>query len=104
MFLELKRRNQEVYYYKTRNNQEVDFALKEGKKVVGLLQVSVSLEDEKTRRRETDALIGAMEELKIPHAMLLTEDSEEVIRLKGKTISVKPVYQWLLETRTGMEG
>ncbi len=103
VFLELKRRNKEVYYYKTANNREVDFILKEGERAFALLQVSESLADEKVRMRETGALIEAMDELKISHSMILTEDSEEEIHLKNRTITVKPVYKWLLEPQADTE-
>ncbi len=103
VFLELKRRDKEIYYYKTVNNREVDFVLKEGKRASALLQVSESLADEKVRIRETGALMEAMDELKLSHAMILTEDSEEDIHLKNKTITVKPVYKWLLETQSDIE-
>ena len=97
VFLELRRKFQEIYYYKTTNNLEVDFLIKSGKNDLMLIQVADNLDNEKTRQRELNALIKAMDELKLKVALILTEDTEEEIALKGKIIIVKPIYKWLLE-------
>lgn len=96
VFLELRRRGPEIYYYKTANNLEVDFLVKAGKKDLSLIQVADNLDQEKTRQREVGALLKAMEELQLKSGLILTEDADENIRVKGKTIAIKPVYQWLL--------
>jgi len=97
VFLELKRRYQEIYYYKTRNNLEVDFLIKEARTTKAIIQVTQSLSNIQVRQREIKALGLAMEELKLNKAIILTEEEEEQIRLKDKIIQVKPVYKWLLE-------
>jgi predicted AAA+ superfamily ATPase len=99
VFLELKRRYPEIYYYKTRNNLEVDFLLKEAGTTKALIQVTQSLSNIQVRQRELKALGLAMEELKLNKAIILTEEEEEQIRLKNKIIQVKPVYKWLLEKK-----
>jgi len=96
VFLELKRRYPEIYYYKTANNLEVDFLVKSGRKDIALIQVADNLDSEKTKQRETGALTRAMDELKLKSALILTEDSEEEIKLNGKAIIVQPIYKWLL--------
>lgn len=95
VFLELKRRLRDVYYYKTEKGKEVDFlAIKSGKKE--LIQVSQSIKNGKTRKREIDGLIEAMDELKLKNGLILTEDEEEIIKAGKKKIVVKPAYKWLL--------
>lgn len=96
VFLELRRRRPEIYYYKTANSLEVDFLIKNGKKDISLIQVADNLGNEKTRQREISALTHSMDELKLKKALILTEDTEEEIKLKGKVIAVQPVYKWLL--------
>ncbi len=96
--LELRRRTQEIYYYKAVNNLEVDFLVKSGRKDVALIQVADNLDNDKTRQREVGALERAMNELKLHKALILTEDTEEDIRSGGNTISVKPIYKWILES------
>jgi len=96
VFLELRRKFQEIYYYKTTNNLEVDFLIKAGRNDLKLIQVADNLDNEKTRHRELNALIKAMDELKLKTAFILTEDTEEEITLEGKVVMVKPIYKWLL--------
>jgi len=97
VFFNLKHKFQEIYYYKTANNLEVDFVVKSGKKEKSLIQVTDNLDSEKTRQREVTALSRAMDELKLKKALILTDDTEEKIGLRAKTIHVKPIYKWLLE-------
>lgn len=97
VFLGLRRRTSELYYYRTANNLEVDFLVKTGRRDFELIQVAERLDDDKTRRREVNALEKAMAELKLKTGLILTEDTEEKIALQGKkTILIKPIYQWLL--------
>lgn len=98
VFLELRRKgNKEIYYYKTEDNQEVDFLIKQGNKVSALVQVTESLDEDRIRTREIGALTKAMGELKVNRGLILTYDTEENIKLANKTITVKPIYKWLLE-------
>jgi hypothetical protein len=96
VFLGLRRKFQEIYYYKTTNNLEVDFLVKSGKNDLKLIQVADNLDNDKTRQREINALIKAMDELKLKTALILAEDTEEELELEGKVIMVKPIYKWLL--------
>lgn len=97
VFIELKRRYEEIYYYKTSNNLEVDFLIRNKNKNIILIQVTERLDNENVRNREMNSLISAMDELKINNALLLTEDNEEKVKIKNKIINVKPIYKWLLE-------
>lgn len=96
IFLELLRRGKEIYYYKTKNNLEVDFLVKENKKI-SLIQVAHTVKKFETRTRELNALFRAMEELNISSGIIITDNEEEVIREKNLSISVIPAYKWLLE-------
>lgn len=97
VFLELKRRKKEIYYYKTKNGVEVDFLTKEENKIENLFQVTKSLGDFKTKEREIKSLVAAMEELKIKDGLILTEDEEDLIEDGSFMINVLPVWKWLLE-------
>ncbi len=96
VFLELKRRKADVYYYKTKNNLEVDFLSKKGIKPAELIQVCWSLKDKKTKEREIKSLSRAMDELKLKNGLILTDNEDEVIKIKGETVIIKSVYRWLL--------
>jgi len=47
VFLELKRRGRDLFYYRTKNGREVDFICGEGRNVTDLIQVAKELRDEK---------------------------------------------------------
>lgn len=104
VFLHLKMTGKEIYYYKTKNNLEVDFIIKKETGEKELIQVSFSLDDKKTREREIKGLLTAMNELSISKGLILTDDEEEVIKIGQRTIIVKPTYKWLLETTCSKKG
>lgn len=96
VFVELTRRGKNVFYYKSTDGKEVDFAILEKNKVKDLIQVAYSLEDFNTREREVKPLIKASKELKCNSLTIITwsEDKEEEI--KGKKITCIPLWKWLL--------
>jgi predicted AAA+ superfamily ATPase len=96
VFLHLRRETKEIYYYKGR--QELDFyANIEGKKL--LINVSVDIQDEKTKEREFKALLEAMEYFNSTEAYLITKDKESVEEIEGKKIKIVPLYKWLLDKK-----
>ena len=95
VYLELRRRYKEIYYYKTEDHLEVDFLIREGTEIVLLIQVTESLKDLKTREREYKALIKAMQELHVEKGIILTQE-EELADPKFPEIEVVAIYQWLL--------
>jgi predicted AAA+ superfamily ATPase len=99
VYLELLRRGKEIFYYKTKNNKEVDFLIKEKAKAKELLQVSWSIEDKKTKERELNSLFEAMEETGLKNGLILTENEEGEEKKDRKIIHIKPVYKWLLEDK-----
>jgi len=99
VYLELKRRFEEIYYFKTAQNYEVDFLVKQREKITHLIQVSLTLEDEKTKKRELRALVKSATELKhTSHTklMLLTMDESIIEEFDGVEIEVVNVFEWLL--------
>jgi predicted AAA+ superfamily ATPase len=94
--IELKRREKEIFYYKTKNNLEVDFVVRGKNKIENLIQVSWSLDDEKTKEREIKALVKGMEEFNLKSGLILTEDEEDQFQKDGKKIKILPVWKWLL--------
>lgn len=95
VYLELRRRFKEIYYYKTEDNLEVDFLVRKGSKIILLIQVTENLKDSKTREREYKALIKAKSELQVENAIILTQEEEPTDR-EFPEIEVAPIYQWLL--------
>jgi len=93
VFLHLRAKTKNIYYFK--QTQEVDFYAKLDDKEV-LVNVSYKIEDEKTRKREIEGLLEAMEYFKLESAYLVTEDEESVLEIADKKIFVVPLYKFLL--------
>jgi predicted AAA+ superfamily ATPase len=98
VFIELKRRGNDVYYWKN-GKGEVDFVVKEGLKPTSLIQVCWDITNEKTKKREIDNLIEAMHTLNLGQGLIITEDySGEEIAGKKK-IRFLPLWRWLLSDK-----
>jgi len=94
VFIELKRRNREIYYFS--GAKECDFIVKEKTKITKAIQVCYTLNDD-NRGREIDGLLEAMEKFNLKKGLILTYGQEQEIKQKGMIIMVKPVWKWLLE-------
>lgn len=70
---------QTLFYYRSRNNREVDFVTRRGPKVEQLIQVSCNLDSAKTRKREVDALVECGEELNCRNLCIVTFSGKETI-------------------------
>jgi len=97
VFIELKRRNKEVYYWKDKTGKEVDFIIKEGLKIKELIQVCWDVNNKKTKEREVKSLLEAMNEFKLKQGIVITEDYENEKKINGKTIIFIPLWKWLLK-------
>lgn len=93
VFLELRRRGKEVYYYSEK--KECDFIIKEGIKPVEAIQVVHELTEE-NYSRELAGLQEAMEKLEIETGRILYFGSTINIDEKEMKINFEPVYWWLL--------
>jgi len=103
VFVELLRRGllpeQDLFYYKTRNDREIDFVCRQGSRVNQLIQVCYDVSASKVLKRETDALVESAVELNCADLMVITWDKEEtLLQLKGSFIKIVPVWKWLLLT------
>ncbi len=87
----------ELFYYKTRNNREIDFVLKKGYQVVELMQVCYDLTDPDVEQREVKALVEAGKELNVSKLTMLTWNEKREIIKNETTIHLKPLWEWLLE-------
>ena len=88
-----KKYEEELYFYQ--QNIEVDFYIPTAKLAV---QVSYSLKEESTRKRETDALLKIAETQAVETLLVITYDEEETIQKNGMEIKVIPIWKWLLDT------
>jgi len=98
VFIELKRRSKgDLFYYKSTSGREIDFIIKEGKKVSELIQVCYMLDDFVTKEREVKALLQGSEELRCDNLLIITWDYEAVEIVSGKKVRYVSLCKWLLD-------
>ena len=93
--IELIRRygTEKVFYFE--NNVEIDFYVPEEKLAI---QVSMQVLDNiDTRERETGAFVKLRSYIDDAACLLLTNSEEAELECEGITISVVPVWKWLLQ-------
>ena len=98
--------NQEIYYWKDIKQHEVDFVIKQGPRVIQLIQVSYDLSNEETKQREIRNIILGSKELKCRNLLIITNDYEGIeniswFGIKGK-IKFMPLWKWLIEKYYGL--
>jgi uncharacterized protein len=96
VFLELHRRGEEMFYYRTANGLEVDFLCRKDNRPAALIQTVWDMEAEDTRKRELRALAKAMTELKLKEALVVTHEQEGEIAVNGGTVRLVPAWRFLL--------
>lgn len=99
VFTELLKRgakaNRDLFYYKTRNDREVDFVMKKGVDVVELIQVCYDVTNKDVEKREIKALLEAEGELSGGALTMVTWNEKREIKRDGKTIRFIPLLEWL---------
>lgn len=92
VFVELMRRGyipgQTLFYYRTRNDKEVDFVVRKGTRVEQLIQVCYDMTSDKTLKRELDSLAEAADELRCDRLVVVTNNQKEEVEWKNKKIAV----------------
>jgi predicted AAA+ superfamily ATPase len=88
-----------LFYWRSPQNEEVDFVIKEGLRVVQLIQVCSDITNPKTLKREMRALIKASQELLCDDLLLLNDrvDRTDMFRWQDaeRQIRLMPLWQWL---------
>jgi predicted AAA+ superfamily ATPase len=93
VFLVLRQRSHEIYYYTTSSGYEVDFYLPEEQQ---LIQVTQNLDAPATRERELRALADAVQKIKVKRALILTDENENGQEINGVPVEVRSAAEWLL--------
>ena len=93
-----KKYEEELYFY--HQNIEVDFYIPTKNLAV---QVSYSLKEEATRKREITALLKIAKVMDVDKLLIITHDEEEMIVEDGKEIAVVPIWKWLPEQDSLLE-
>jgi uncharacterized protein len=94
IYTELRRKFPQVFYFKTKQNYEVDFVVQE--KEIALFQVCYSLDNAKSFEREKRALNEAMKELNVQSGTILTYNHQDSITSEFGQIDIIPAWKWLI--------
>ncbi len=96
IFIHLRQYSEKIYYYRTRKKHEIDFVWIDSKQKKNPVQVSLTMQDPQTRKREVVSLFHAIEELNVLNGKIVTFDEEEIIKEGDKTIEIIPVWKYLI--------
>lgn len=98
VFIELIRRgyntDKTMFYYRSRNDKEVDFVLRQGAHIEQLVQVCYDMSSPKTEKREVDSIVECAGELKCNNLTIVTDNEERTIEKDGYMITVVPVSKF----------
>ena len=98
VFIELIRQGYDtektMFYYRSRNDKEVDFVLRKETRVERLVQVCYDLSSPKTEKREVDSIVECAGELKCDNLTIVTKEDERTIEKDGYTINVLPISKF----------
>ena len=98
VFIELVRRGYDVektmFYYRSRNDKEVDFVLREGTRISRLIQVCYDMSSPKTERREVDGIIECAGELKCDNLVIVTYNDKRTVEKNGYRVEVVPITEF----------
>ena len=89
-----------VFFWRNSAGWEVDFVVKQGTRVVRLIQVALDISNKTTMDRESRALIKASEALKCDDLVVINQDVESTSTCTwqglSKTLNFIPLWKWLL--------
>jgi predicted AAA+ superfamily ATPase len=95
-FIHLRRHHQDIYYYRTHQNHQVDFFVPSQQLAI---QVAQEMSDEETRQREIRALVElSVERDNLQSLHIITLADKESITMESVVIKVFPIYEWLLSS------
>lgn len=97
VFMQLRRKEQQIDYYRTKSGYEVDFISTAHDGRQSLYQVSYNMDDAKTREREIRALEEAMIETGLDEGIIITMQDEETIESEHGLINMIPAWLWCLQ-------
>lgn len=98
VFIELIRRGYDtektMFYYRSRNDKEVDFVLRKEAHIEKLVQVCYDMSSPKTEKREVDSIVECAGELKCSNLIIVTHYEERIIEKDGYTINIVPISKF----------
>ena len=96
VFINLRKKNKDIFYFQ--ENNECDFLIREGIKIVNAFQVCYEINQD-SKDREIKGLIEALKKFNLKEGIILTYNQEDNFEIDGKNIKLIPVWKWLLEEK-----
>jgi len=99
VYIELKRRGGEIYFYK--EQKECDFLVRRQGRVCEAYQVCIDMSDPVTKSREIEGLMEAMHSHALQQGVILTDNQEEELHVqsgdRSVTVSIVPTWKWAMK-------
>ncbi|MFV0346663.1 MAG: ATP-binding protein [Bacteroidales bacterium] len=92
VFLHLRRKYQQIFYYKNRG--ECDFIVRHKNVIAEAIQVCLTINNENFDR-EFKGLYGAMQDLDIDTGLIITLNQKDDFEKDGRHIKMTPIYEFL---------
>jgi len=94
VYQHLRRRNQELYYFK--GKKECDFIVRQNNQVIQVIQVCYELTID-NKDREIAGLVEAMEFFELKEGVIITFDQQDEILINEKIVKLIPAYLYLFQ-------
>ena len=91
-------RGYDVFYHA--DKKECDFVVREGMRINAAYQVTIAMNDEKTRKREIEGLLEALNAYGLTEGYILTMEEKEDVEIDGKQIHILPTWEWMYRRLT----
>lgn len=96
VMIELKRREYEIFYWRSPSQKEIDFVIKQDREVKQLIQVCFRIDNDNTRKREIAPFLEAAEYTKCNDFLVITDDYEAEEKIEENKVKFMPLWKWLL--------
>jgi len=93
VYLSLRQKFKEIYYFGTAGGHEIDFYIPENWQ---LIQVCQDMKHPSTRERELRAIGEAVQTIKVKSALILTNVNENDFTIQNIPVQVRSTAEWLL--------
>jgi predicted AAA+ superfamily ATPase len=93
IYLALRRKTKDIYYFSSPGGTKVDFYLPQTRQ---LIQVTQNLDHPAVREREFRALQDAMQIVKVQSALILADVNADTVEIHGLSVKIRSAAEWLL--------
>jgi len=98
VYIELLRRECSPFYWVSKEGFEVDFVIRQGRKITHAIQVCASLSNRQTQERELRALQAAAKELKPAKLQVITLDYDSTGIKDAENFEILTFEQWAISS------